>query len=157
MCMQVFPKGDRSVSNVSREVLNVIQGKDIQNIEKKWFGVKKMTNQKNDDDNNNIQLSFKNFKVLFLITGGASATALIAFLIDFAFHNWGEIKNVIFSKSSLKTKLSMSAKVFDKKDSRSSTTGKNVIDSQHTNSLDIHELVESTSETSASSTFSYTP
>ncbi|KMZ74962.1 Glutamate receptor [Zostera marina] len=103
----VFHKGDPLVLNVSSEVLQITQGTTIDDIDKKWFPARKKS-----EDHNYIQLSFRNFWGLFVVTGGASVIAIIVYLSNFACSNWGEIKDVVFSDSSVKTKISMTATIF---------------------------------------------
>ncbi|KMZ74963.1 Glutamate receptor [Zostera marina] len=150
----VFPKGDPLVLDVSRGVLEVTQGTTIDAIDEKWFGARKMSNE---EDHDYIQLSFHNFWGLFVITGGASVIAIIVYLINFACSNWGEIKDVVFSDSSIKTKISMTATMFDKKDSKFKAVEN---DSRHTNSSDEccgSMIVDQTSASSSEYHLSATP
>eukprot|EP01018_Ginkgo_biloba_P015159 Gb_26917 [translate_table: standard] len=75
----VFPKGFPLVSDISRAVLELSENKEMQRIEKKWFNKTACyTKQEAQIDSN--RLSMENFWGLFLISGTASAVALVVYL-----------------------------------------------------------------------------
>ncbi|XP_047325077.1 glutamate receptor 2.7-like [Impatiens glandulifera] len=74
-----FPRGSPLVSDVSREILNVTEGGEMEKIENKWFGNEKSCPQQ-DPKAGSSNLSLGNFWGLFLIVGSASSIAVIIFL-----------------------------------------------------------------------------
>ncbi|KAG5225124.1 glutamate receptor [Salix suchowensis] len=84
----VFPKGSLDVSNISREILNMIEGDKMKDLQEKWFG-----DQTSPDSGTSVSsnsLSMKTFWGLFLIAGIASLLALIIFMVMFV-HQEGRV------------------------------------------------------------------
>nr|ABW81168.1 GTR2 [Capsella rubella] len=112
----VFPKNSPLRGDVSRAILNVTQGKEMNDIEKKWF------DQSNCPDPDSIDLSshrltFSSFWGLFLIAGLASFLALILFVAKFLY----EHRHTLFgdAENSFSEKLTFLLRNFDEKDKRS--------------------------------------
>ncbi|EFH39311.1 predicted protein [Arabidopsis lyrata subsp. lyrata] len=111
-----FPKNSPLTDDVSRAILNVTQGEEMQHIENKWF--KKQSNC--PDLNTTLSsnhLSLSSFWGLFLIAGIASLLALLIFLANFLY----EHKHTLFddSENSFRGKLKFLVRIFDEKDIKS--------------------------------------
>lgn len=89
----VFPKGSPLVADISSRILNVTEGDEMMNIEKKWFGDENTClNQGRTVTSSN--LNFLSFSGLFLITGAASTSCLFIFLFMFLYNNWHELRDI---------------------------------------------------------------
>ncbi|XP_073111995.1 glutamate receptor 2.8-like [Elaeis guineensis] len=115
----VFPKGSPLVPDISRGILNVTDGDDILEIEKKWFGDQNACLNQGSTISSN-SLTFHSFWGLFLITGVASTCALTIFLAMFFNKNWHEMRNIDHDKS-ISRRLISCLKYYDKKDENSYT------------------------------------
>ncbi|XP_019101453.1 PREDICTED: glutamate receptor 2.7-like isoform X1 [Camelina sativa] len=121
----VFPKNSPLTDDVSRAILNVTQGEEMQNIENKWF--KKQSDNcpdpKNDLSSNSLSVS--SFWGLFLIAGIASFLALLIFVVTFLY----EHKLTLFADSehSFPRKLKSLVRIFDEKDIKSHTFKENAV------------------------------
>ncbi|KAJ3704043.1 hypothetical protein LUZ61_007748 [Rhynchospora tenuis] len=74
-----FGKGSPLVPDVSRAIVNITNGDDIIQIEKKWIGEQKCQNDGNNVESNS--LSFLSFWGLFLMTGVVSTVCLLISII----------------------------------------------------------------------------
>ncbi|KAG9154931.1 hypothetical protein Leryth_012123 [Lithospermum erythrorhizon] len=105
----VFQKGSPLVSDVSRAVLNVTEGKQMINITKKWIGDQTNTIKNNEPDGVTESLELESFKGLFLMAGVTFALALMIYFVIFIYEN----RDIISSNDRFLQKLSKLAKVLD--------------------------------------------
>ncbi|ESQ51410.1 hypothetical protein EUTSA_v10016191mg [Eutrema salsugineum] len=120
----VFPKNSPLTDDVSRAILNVTQGDEMQHIEDKWF----KRNSDCPDPNTSLSsnhLSLSNLWGLFLIAGLASTLALLIFVANFLY----EHRHTLFQDSGNSIwRRSMSLlRIFDEKDISSHTFKNNVV------------------------------
>lgn len=110
--MQAFPKGSPLVPDVSRAILNVTEGGQLSQIQRKWFREEAQCEEKDGTRVTSDSLNVESFKGLFLVAGTSSCFALIIFLSIFLYDN-----RVILASnnSSLRQKLIEMAKNFDEK------------------------------------------
>ncbi|KAF8034550.1 hypothetical protein BT93_C0767 [Corymbia citriodora subsp. variegata] len=113
----VFPKGSPLVPDISRAILNVIEGPNMTEIEKAWF-----TSETNCLDSTSSissnSLGLDSFWGLFLIAGAVAVLALLIYMIRFVKRNW----HVITSSSiSLWQKIVALGKRFYERDVNSRT------------------------------------
>ncbi|KAF8019805.1 hypothetical protein BT93_G0484 [Corymbia citriodora subsp. variegata] len=84
---RVFPKGSPLVPDISRAILNVIEGNNMTEIEKAWF-----TSETNCLDSTSSissnSLGLDSFWGLFLIAGAVAVLALLIYMIRFVKRNW---------------------------------------------------------------------
>ncbi|KAK1293438.1 Glutamate receptor 2.8 [Acorus calamus] len=128
--LHVFPRKSPLVSDVSRAILNVIEGDKMSGIEKKWFG--DLTTCPSEGGTvSSDSLSFDSFWGLFLITGTTTALALIVSLILYICENWGELRALVSESSFLWGLVEVSRHY----DQRHSTMGRALTfaDSKHAN------------------------
>ncbi|TYG60105.1 hypothetical protein ES288_D07G041500v1 [Gossypium darwinii] len=114
----VFPKGSPLVADVSRAILNVTQGDEMQKIHNKWFN--NATCPDFDPTVSSNSLGLESFWGLFLIAGVASISALIIFAAMFLY----EQKHVLFQfhpENSVWRKVRTMFRIFDQKDLSSHT------------------------------------
>lgn len=104
-----FPKGSPLVPDVSRAVLNVTEGDEMQRILKEWFGEETDCSEQYGAVAASDSLTLDSFKGLFLIAGLSSSLALATSLLIFLYENRG----ILVSNGSVAEKLSAMAKVFD--------------------------------------------
>ncbi|KAG9143882.1 hypothetical protein Leryth_016080 [Lithospermum erythrorhizon] len=105
----VFQKGSPLVSDVSRAVLKVTEGKQMINITRKWFGDQTDSMKKNEVDGGSDSLGLEDFKGLFLLAGITFALALLVYFVIFFYEN----REIVSSNDRFLQKLSKLAKVFD--------------------------------------------
>lgn len=123
--MQVFPKGSPLVDDVSEEILNIIEGDEMEEIERKWFGDLKACSI-NAKTVNSANLTFQSFSGLFIITGAASTCALLIFLALFLSKNWKELKNLDSDKTAWQRLMSL-WEYYNKKDLNSHSSKRNKV------------------------------
>ncbi|KAK1276938.1 Glutamate receptor 2.8 [Acorus gramineus] len=109
-----FPKGSPLVPDLSRAILNVTEGDRMVDIERRWLGDETACSDQSNSITSN-RLSIASFWGLFLITGIASAAALIIFIALFLYQNRQVLKETKNEGSTLR-RLSMMVKRFDEKD-----------------------------------------
>ncbi|XP_010270821.1 PREDICTED: glutamate receptor 2.8-like [Nelumbo nucifera] len=107
-----FPVGSPLVSYVSRAILNLTEGNNMDMVEQKWFQTT-CDDQSTTVSSNSLSLS--SFWGLFLITGVSSASSLFIFLISFIYKH-RNISSNIGSGNSFWRRLVTLAKYFDQKD-----------------------------------------
>ncbi|XP_075663577.1 glutamate receptor 2.1-like [Castanea sativa] len=116
----VFPIGSPLVSDMSRAVLNVREGKKMKEIENAWLG-----NQNNCTNSNNqvssASLSLASFWGLFLIAGVASLLSLIISTSMFLYKERQQILIHFHSEGSILRRIHHTLGIFDKKDLKSHT------------------------------------
>ncbi|XWS31184.1 hypothetical protein CRYUN_Cryun23aG0055600 [Craigia yunnanensis] len=115
----VFPRGSPLVEDVSRAILNVTQGDEMNDIEDKWFKSETVCPDRNSSISSN-SLGLESFKGLFLITGTASLLALVIFVAMFLY----EQRHVLLqfdSKTSIWRRIRTMSRFFDQKDLSSHT------------------------------------
>ncbi|XP_050268179.1 glutamate receptor 2.1-like [Quercus robur] len=116
----VFPIGSPLVSDVSRAILNVTEGKKRKEIENAWLG-----NQNNCTNSNNqvssASLTLASFWGLFLIAGVASLLSLIISMSMFLYKERQQILIHFYSEGSILRRIHHTLGIFDKKDLKSHT------------------------------------
>ncbi|KAF5208221.1 Glutamate receptor [Thalictrum thalictroides] len=98
----VFPKGSPLVSDISRAVLNVTQGKKMDEIDSAWFGTPVLCPDQEGSTITSDSLTLQDFKGLFLIAGVASSAAFLLFLLIFLY----EQRTILTSEGSILQKIS---------------------------------------------------
>ncbi|GMI89253.1 GLUTAMATE RECEPTOR 2.7, glutamate receptor 2.7 [Hibiscus trionum] len=142
----VFPKGSPLVADISRGILNVTQGDEMEHIQNKWF---KSDVKCPDFDPvvSSTSLGLESFWGLFLIAGVASISALIVFASMFLY----EHRHVLLQfppETSMRRKVVVMSRIFDQKD-RSSHTFKNPDPREASSHYSVHSI---SAEGSSSST-----
>jgi glutamate receptor, ionotropic, plant len=66
---QAFPKGSPLVEDLSKAMLNLIEGSEGSNIERKWFGDRILSLDYGSPDTSFSRLSSRSFEGLFIING----------------------------------------------------------------------------------------
>ncbi|GJS00401.1 glutamate receptor 2.8-like protein [Tanacetum coccineum] len=135
-----FPKGSPLVPDFSRAVLQVTE-EQMMNISKQWFEEAASCIQQREPTVTSDRLSLDSFKVLFLIAGLSSTSALMIFIFKFLYNN-GEI--LVSQGSSVSQKLAAIAKTFDRFESHKSnkTVGEATVD-ELVSEVDINSTPES--------------
>ncbi|KAJ1700438.1 hypothetical protein LUZ63_000217 [Rhynchospora breviuscula] len=87
-----FPKGSALVPDISRAIINITDGDDIIQIEKKWSGDQNCQNNGNIIESNS--LSFLSFWGLFLMTGVVSTVSLLICVIISLCKNRRKMSNI---------------------------------------------------------------
>ncbi|KAM0943351.1 putative periplasmic binding protein-like I [Dioscorea sansibarensis] len=128
-----FPKGSPLVGDISKEMLNIAEGGEMEKIERKWFGDLKACST-NTNTVNSENLTFQSFSGLFIITGAASTCALVIFLALFLSKNWQELKNLDSDKS-VWQRLTSWWEYYNKKDLNSHTFRRNKINDHESDSV----------------------
>ncbi|GFZ08196.1 glutamate receptor 2.8 [Actinidia rufa] len=108
----VFPINFPLLHNISSAVLNVTQGQQIKDIEKKWFGE---TNCPDSSSLASHSLGLDSFWGLFVIAGTVSFSAVLVSIADFVYKQ----KDVLRGsgpRGTLSSKMVELAKRFDEKD-----------------------------------------
>ncbi|GMI89252.1 GLUTAMATE RECEPTOR 2.7, glutamate receptor 2.7 [Hibiscus trionum] len=116
----VFPKGSPLVADISREILNVTQGDQMEQIQNKWFKNGEATCPDSDTFVSSNSLGLDSFWGLFLIAGVSSTSALIMFAAMFLY----EQRHVLFqlpSETSIWRRVRFVSRIFDEKDMSSHT------------------------------------
>ncbi|KAG5225138.1 glutamate receptor [Salix suchowensis] len=108
----VFPKGSPLVPEISIEILNIIEGDKMKEIQDKWFG--KQTGCPNSGTSNS--LSIKTFWGLFLISGIAALLALIIFIVMFVHQEWRVVLGPSDSTTSIWSKIRHLFSIFNQRD-----------------------------------------
>ncbi|KAJ6373291.1 hypothetical protein OIU76_027598 [Salix suchowensis] len=120
----VFPKGSPLVPDISTEILNMIEGDKMKEIQDKWFG--KQTSCPNSGTSNS--LSIKTFWGLFLISGIAALLALIIFVVMFVHQEWRVVSRPSDSTTSIWSKIRHLFSIFNQRDLTSHTFRKSEAD-----------------------------
>ncbi|XP_010557247.1 PREDICTED: glutamate receptor 2.7-like [Tarenaya hassleriana] len=115
----VFPKGSPLTDDVSKAILEVNEGEEMRQIEKKWF-----KNQGNCSDPTTAlssnPLSLTSFWGLFLIAGVASFLAIVVFMAMFLYeqrHTWKQSNDA--PQDSMWRKSAVLLRIFNEKDLKS--------------------------------------
>ncbi|KAL6215855.1 hypothetical protein ACLB2K_015282 [Fragaria x ananassa] len=112
----IFPKDSPLARDISRAILNVNEGGEMQKIEDRWFKRKECQDTTNNVSSNS--LSLESFWGLFLIAGAASSLALIIFVAMFLY----EHRHIrLDSESSFWRKVLVMLRIYDQKDLSSHT------------------------------------
>ncbi|XWS75987.1 hypothetical protein CRYUN_Cryun01aG0138800 [Craigia yunnanensis] len=113
-----IPRGSHLVEDVSRAILNVTQGDDMNQIEDTWFKKETVCLDRNSISSNSLGL--ESFRGLFLIAGTASLLALVIFVAMFLY----EPRHVLLqfdSETSTWRRIRTMLRFFDQKDLSSHT------------------------------------
>ncbi|KAJ3704817.1 hypothetical protein LUZ61_008522 [Rhynchospora tenuis] len=92
-----FPKGSPLVPDISRAIINITNGDDMIQMEKKWIGEQNCQNNGNIIGSNN--LSFVSFWGIFLMTGVVSTVSLLISVIISLCKKWRERNNVMSTET----------------------------------------------------------
>eukprot|EP00257_Ricinus_communis_P003352 XP_002515378.2 glutamate receptor 2.7 [Ricinus communis] len=115
----VFPKRSPLVPDVSRAILDVIQGDDMKKIGEAWFGKQSSCPDPSTTVSSN-SLSLRSFWGLFLIAGTASALALMIYGAMFTYEHWQIIRRSD-SEARIWSRIVHLLRIFDEKDLKSHT------------------------------------
>ncbi|KAK3010508.1 hypothetical protein RJ639_010733 [Escallonia herrerae] len=115
----VFPIGSPLVTDVSRKVLNVTEGKTMTRIEKAWFGNQNLCPDPSTSLSSN-SLGLESFWGLFLSVGFAAFLALVISLATFICKNRHVLRN-IDPEASTWHKIIVLARHWNRKDMESHT------------------------------------
>ncbi|XP_072982530.1 glutamate receptor 2.8-like isoform X2 [Typha latifolia] len=111
-----FPKGSPLVLDLSRAILNITEGYEMSELERKWFGDQSNCPTQDNQLSSN-SLNFDSFKGLFLVSG---TTSILCFLIHLAFffnqRRRHLLRQAIANEKSIAGKLLTIAKLYDDKD-----------------------------------------
>lgn len=124
---QVFPRGSPLVPDVSRAILQVIEGTKLKDIESKWFGPEKRCPDPNTQVSSN-SLGLESFWGLFLIAGVSSFFALAIHAVTFFHGQRDVITSSTPAEASTWDRIRVICKVFDQKDLSSHTFRKSTTD-----------------------------
>lgn len=123
MCLQVFQKGSPLVSDVSRAIISVTEGKKISEIDPVCADSGSSTGSNS--------VSLKSFEGLFAITGSVTATCLVVFLILYLYKNKLLLRRIIANSSSTTwSKICAVCRHFDNKDLLSFPFSRSIQDSK---------------------------
>ncbi|XP_052209399.1 glutamate receptor 2.7-like isoform X2 [Diospyros lotus] len=118
--MKVFPIGSPLVNDVSRAVLNVIEGEKMVEIDKVLYNESNCPDSSNSLSSNSVSLGVESFWGLFLIAGLATLSAFVIYTIRFV-HQHKHVLNQLEPNASIWEKIIALANNFDKKDLSSNT------------------------------------
>ncbi|KAK9027191.1 hypothetical protein V6N11_067033 [Hibiscus sabdariffa] len=110
----VFPKGSPLVADISRGILNVTQGDEMERIQNKWFKGDGTCPDVDPVVSSNT-LGLESFWGLFLIAGVASISALLVFTAMFLY----EQRHVLLQfppETSMRMKVGILLRILDQKD-----------------------------------------
>ncbi|KAG6409699.1 hypothetical protein SASPL_127741 [Salvia splendens] len=110
-----FPIGSPLVPDISRAILNVTEGKQMMEIENKWFKNDTKCADTSDYSSSN-SLGIESFWGLFMIAGIAGVIALIIYVISFLYENWHVVRRGSDSEMTLKSKSLELLQRFNSKD-----------------------------------------
>ncbi|KAJ0985044.1 hypothetical protein J5N97_003400 [Dioscorea zingiberensis] len=115
-----FPKGSSLAQDLSRAILNITEGDEMTDIERRWFGDQTNCLKQGSKLSSN-SLNFRSFWGLFLITGIASLVAFCIYWIIFFHKNRNQLMSEIGPGHSLPWRLQSIGWLFDQKDLSSHT------------------------------------
>ncbi|KAG8380243.1 hypothetical protein BUALT_Bualt07G0173000 [Buddleja alternifolia] len=118
----VFPKGSPLVAHVSRAIVELTDNRRISEIKDRWIRHSACNEDEPYPDNALWKpIGLKSFTILFAVTGGITATCLVAFLITYLYKNRDSIQRIISSNSGATTwsKIRAICKHFDQRDPKS--------------------------------------
>ncbi|KAG0479619.1 hypothetical protein HPP92_010477 [Vanilla planifolia] len=110
----VFPRGSPLAPEVSRSILKLLESDKMVDIEKNLYQNMSCPIEE-EDDTNSSSLSFHSFWGLFLITGVASMTALLLYLVRFLYR-CREVLRTLEPGCSTWRKIVFLAKLYDQRD-----------------------------------------
>ncbi|KAL1217173.1 Glutamate receptor 2.8 [Cardamine amara subsp. amara] len=113
-----FPKNSPLTGDVSKAILNVTQGDQMQHIESKWFMKQNDCPDPKTALSSN-RLSITSFWGLFLIAGIASFLSLLVFVAQFLYEHRHTLCD--HSEDSMRRRLAFLFRIFDEKDTSSHT------------------------------------
>ncbi|KAI8547967.1 hypothetical protein RHMOL_Rhmol07G0236200 [Rhododendron molle] len=111
-----FQKGSPLVPEVSRAILNVMEGGKLTQIQHKWFGKEAKCAELDGAKTTSDSLNLESFKGLFLVAATSMISALIISLSTFLYNNRGILTS---NESSIWQKLIAMAKNFDEEEVKS--------------------------------------
>ncbi|XP_050363809.1 glutamate receptor 2.7-like [Argentina anserina] len=124
----VFPKDSPLARDVSRAILIVNEGGEMQRIENWWFKRQESCKDTSNSTVSSNSLSLESFWGLFLIAGVASSVALVTYVAMFLYEN----KDIrLDSESSFWRKVLVMLRIYDQKDHSSHTFKKSGLEFHH--------------------------
>ncbi|XP_047340874.1 glutamate receptor 2.8-like [Impatiens glandulifera] len=115
----VFPKGSPLVADVSRSLINIIEGNQLLDLQNKWFGSSTCVGSSNGTPSSG-SLTLNSFKGLFIITGTITGLCLVVYLGNYIFQNRSFLVERISDRgSTLWSKFRALGKHFDGRDLKS--------------------------------------
>ncbi|KAK9027188.1 hypothetical protein V6N11_067030 [Hibiscus sabdariffa] len=142
---QVFPKGSPLVADISRGILNVTQGDEMERIQNKWFK-RNGTCPDVDPVVASNSLGLESFWGLFLMAGVVSIFALVVFTATFLY----EQRHVLLQfppETTMRRKFEIMSRIFDQKD-LSCHTFKNAEPREASSHYSVHNISAEGSSTS---------
>ncbi|XP_057833443.1 glutamate receptor 3.6 isoform X2 [Cryptomeria japonica] len=112
----VFPKGSPLVSDISKAILNLSESTDMRQIRKRWFNSSESKCDAESGAVESTRLSFDNFWVLFLLTGGVSFLTLLYYLCRLLYRFVYRYENSCPHDKSISTRLRTFVSFADQKD-----------------------------------------
>ncbi|XP_078150472.1 glutamate receptor 2.8-like isoform X2 [Carex rostrata] len=103
-----FPKGSPLVADISRAILNITDGDEINQIQKKWIGDSNCLNSGSITMESNT-LNFLSFRGLFIITGVVSTICIIIYATKSFCKNRQKNTNVVSFETSTDDKIDVEA------------------------------------------------
>ena len=112
---QVFPKGSPLVPDISRAILNMVEGDKMKGIQDKWFGDQTSFQDSGTSVPSNT-LSIKTFWGLFFIAGIAALAALMIFIVMFVHQEGRVVLGPSDSTTSIWSKIRHLFSIFNQRD-----------------------------------------
>lgn len=97
--MQVFPRGSPLVPDLSKAIVNLTEGCEGFQIQKKWFGDASPSPNYGSADTDSTRLSLQSFKGLFVVNGFALCIMLVINLPNFIHANHTELRNLSIQRA----------------------------------------------------------
>ncbi|CAN6172848.1 unnamed protein product [Urochloa humidicola] len=95
----VFPRGSPLVPDLSKAILNITEGCEGFQIQKKWFGDATPSPEYESPDTDSVRLSLQSFKGLFIVNGFALCVMLVINLPEFIRANCTELRNLSLQRA----------------------------------------------------------
>ena len=85
--------------DLSKAILNITEGCEGFQIQKKWFGDATPSPDYGSSDTNSVRLSLRSFKGLFIVNGFALCVMLVINLPEFVRANCTELRNLSLQRA----------------------------------------------------------
>ncbi|CAL5430380.1 unnamed protein product [Camellia sinensis] len=109
----VFPKGSPLVTDISRAIINITEGRKILDTEQQWFG-NTTCPERNSFTSNSLTL--QSFVGLFSITGCVTALLLIVYIVKYIYGNIDLHKRMWDSSTTTWSRFCALCRHFDQRD-----------------------------------------
>ncbi|CAL5051509.1 unnamed protein product [Urochloa decumbens] len=96
----VFPRGSPLVPDLSKAILNITEGCEGFQIQKKWFGDATPSPEYGSPDTDSVRLSLQSFKGLFIVNGFALCVMLVINLPEFIRAKSTELRDLSLQRAS---------------------------------------------------------